>query len=179
MVKQLYLIRHCSAEGQEPAAPLTPTGRKQAEQLAEHLMDRGIDRVISSPYLRALQSIQPFLECSGLTMAADKRLAERVLSASPMDNWMEKLENSFADPDISYDGGETGKEAAARLRSVVDELPEGSCTALVTHGNLMALLIGEYDLLFGFEQWRRLTNPDVYQISIGTRVEIQRTWQEE
>ncbi|KZE37435.1 hypothetical protein AV656_12765 [Bhargavaea cecembensis] len=179
MAKQIYVIRHCAAEGQESEAPLTPAGRKQAEQLAEHLVDRGIDRVISSPYLRARQSIQPFLEWSGLTMASDERLAERVLSATPMDDWMEKLENSFEDPDISYGGGESGKEAAVRASSVVDGLPEGSCTALVTHGNLMALLIGEYDPQFGFEQWRRLTNPDVYQLSIGTKVKIQRTWQEE
>ncbi|MFC7366504.1 MULTISPECIES: histidine phosphatase family protein [Bhargavaea] len=179
MVKQIYVIRHCAAEGQQPDAALTPAGRGQAEQLAEHLVDRGIDQVISSHYLRARQSIEPFLERSGLTLATDERLAERVLSATPMDDWMEKLKVSFTDPDISYDGGESGKEATVRALSLVDELPEESCTALVTHGNLMALLIGKYDQQFGYRQWRRLTNPDVYRVSIGTRVKIQRTWQEE
>lgn len=179
MVKQVYVIRHCAAQGQEPDAPLTPAGRDQAEHLAEHLMDLGIESVISSPFLRARQSILPFLERSGLTVRTDDRLAERVLSASPMDDWMEKLKSSFVDPDISYEGGEAGREAAARVRSVVDGLPEGSCTALVTHGNLMALLIGDYNSQFGFKQWQGLTNPDVFNISIGSEVHIQRTWQEE
>ncbi|EMR06404.1 phosphoglycerate mutase [Bhargavaea cecembensis DSE10] len=179
MAKLVYVIRHCAAVGQEPEAALTPAGHEQAKQLAEHLMNLGIESVISSPFVRARQSIQPFLDRSGLTLTADERLAERVLSTTPIDDWMEKLKSSFADPDISYNGGESGREAAMRARSVIDGLPEGSCTALVTHGNLMSLLIGEYDRQFGFEQWKVLTNPDVFKISIGTKVHIQRTWLEE
>ena len=179
MVKQVYVIRHCAAEGQERDAPLTRAGHAQAEQLAEHLMDLGIGSVISSPFLRARQSIRPFLDRSGLSFSTDDRLTERVLSAAPMDDWMEKLKHSFADPGVSFEEGESGKEAATRVRSVLDELPKGSCTALVTHGNLVALLINDFDRQFGFEQWRRLTNPDVYRISIGSKLDIQRTWQEE
>jgi len=53
----LYLVRHCQATGQEPDAPLTPSGEHQAEQLAIFLQRFMIGRVVSSPYLRARQSV--------------------------------------------------------------------------------------------------------------------------
>ncbi|MCW1928050.1 hypothetical protein [Bhargavaea beijingensis] len=65
------------------------------------------------------------LERSGLTMTKGDRLAERVLRATPIADWTEKLKHSFEDAG------------------------------------------------------RRLTNPDVYRISTGTKMEIRRTWQEE
>jgi broad specificity phosphatase PhoE len=40
-----------------------------------------------------------------------------------------------------------------------------SATLLVTHGNLMALLLKNFDDRIGFAEWQQLTNPDVYRIS--------------
>ncbi|HLS08866.1 hypothetical protein [Lentibacillus sp.] len=37
-------------------------------------------------------------------------------------------------------------------------------TIIVTHGHLMALLINHFQNESGFEQWRNLTNPDVYLV---------------
>ncbi|UOK66384.1 hypothetical protein MT997_12775 [Paenibacillus sp. OVF10] len=34
--------------------------------------------------------------------------------------------------------------------------------AVVTHGNLLSLLIREYEPSFGYEEWTKLSNPDVY-----------------
>jgi len=35
---------------------------------------------------------------------------------------------------------------------------------LVTHGQLLALVLHAIDERFGFDDWRALTNPDVYAI---------------
>lgn len=64
-----------------------------------------------------------------------------------------------------------------RVCDVLDELEEGSQTVLVTHGNLMALLLRCYDERFGFEQWQALTNPDVYMLRIKDEdSEVKRVW---
>lgn len=34
-----------------------------------------------------------------------------------------------------------------------------------THGNLMALILNEFDSSFDFHFWQRLTMPDVYQLT--------------
>ncbi|CAM3148907.1 histidine phosphatase family protein [Paenibacillus sediminis] len=59
-MKTLYLIRHCKAKGQEPDADLTLEGELQAEALSNFLIDKPIDLIISSPFLRAIHSIKPF-----------------------------------------------------------------------------------------------------------------------
>jgi broad specificity phosphatase PhoE len=53
-------IRHCSTSGQEPEAPLTDAGHHQARELTQLLMGFGIMRIVSSPYRRAVQSVEPF-----------------------------------------------------------------------------------------------------------------------
>jgi 2,3-bisphosphoglycerate-dependent phosphoglycerate mutase len=71
MPKVLYLIRHCASVGQHPDAPLSGQGRAQAMALADRLADRQIDRIVSSPFLRAVQSIAPLAQRMGLPVASD------------------------------------------------------------------------------------------------------------
>jgi 2,3-bisphosphoglycerate-dependent phosphoglycerate mutase len=77
-MSRLLLIRHCESSGQAPNAALTPRGMEQANELARWLqLSHLIDHVISSPYLRALQTIEPFAAVAGLSVEQDARLAER------------------------------------------------------------------------------------------------------
>jgi broad specificity phosphatase PhoE len=77
----LYIVRHCKATGQQPEAPLTPAGLADAALLADQLAALPLDRIISSPFLRARQTIVPLAERLGLPIASDARLAERVNAA--------------------------------------------------------------------------------------------------
>ncbi|PSB05434.1 hypothetical protein C7B62_25205 [Pleurocapsa sp. CCALA 161] len=58
MSLMLYLVRHCQATGQEPDAPLTEIGQQQAITLAGWLSGVSIGRIISSPFVRAYQSMR-------------------------------------------------------------------------------------------------------------------------
>ena len=67
----------------------------------------------------------------------------------------------------------------ARGRAVLDALLARPARApvVVTHGNLMALILRSFKPQFGFQTWEGLSNPDVYCIAVhGERVEISRTW---
>ena len=49
--------------------------------------------------------------------------------------------------------------------------------ALVTHGGLLSLMLKHYDPAFGFEDWRRLTDPDVYRLlADGNAGQASRVW---
>ena len=39
--------------------------------------------------------------------------------------------------------------------------------SIVTHGNLLALLLRHFDGRVGFAAWEALTNPDVYRVTLG------------
>lgn len=177
MEKTIYIVRHCSAEGQAPHAELTAEGILQAAQLAEYFDGIEVDRIITSPFSRARQTGWPLAERKNLHVEVDSRLGERVLSSTEFKDWLIKLEDTFLDLHLKYDGGESSREAMTRVCDVLDELEEGSQTVLVTHGNLMALLLRCYDERFGFEQWQALTNPDVYMLRIKDEdSEVERVW---
>lgn len=164
---QLYIVRHCEATGQAPDAPLSNRGLAQAEALALALPPRCVDRIICSPYERAVWSIAPFADRNGLPIEIDERLRERSLGAPESRDWRRALELSFEDLDLVFEGGESSRAAMARGVSVIDDMAGSSNAMLVTHGNLMALLLKSFDPNVGFAHWARLTNPDVYHVTFG------------
>ena len=177
MGKTIYVVRHCSAEGQEPEADLTAEGILQAGQLADFFDEIEVDRIITSPFKRARETAKPLMEKKGLYVEVDSRLKERVLSSTAFRDWLIKLEDTFLDLHLKYDNGESSREAMSRICDVIDELGEDSKTVLVTHGNLMALLLRCHDEHFGFEKWQALTNPDVYVVHVNDEATtVERLW---
>ncbi|MEH7225360.1 histidine phosphatase family protein [Bacillus sp. JJ1566] len=177
-MKTIYMIRHCQAEGQEPEAPLTEKGQNQAVELAAFFNDRKVDRIISSPFNRAIQTIQPLANELNVEIETNQQLAERVLSSTNMPDWFEKLRATYEDFDLIYEGGESSREAANRIIEVVDDVLKSDAehTIIVTHGGLMSLLLNHYNKSFGFEQWVTLSNPDVYILKQDQQITLERIW---
>lgn len=164
----LVLVRHAAATGQEPLAPLTDDGHRQALALAELLVPLDVQRVISSPFLRAIDTAAPLGRRLALSVETDVRLVERVLSTRPLPDWREHLRRSFDDHDYCLAGGESSRTAQARGLAVLHaaRTPAGSCV-VVTHGNLLALLLRSLDPTVGFEAWSALSNPDAFLVEEG------------
>ncbi len=79
----LFLVRHAKAgdrlrwDGPDRDRPLTGNGRAQAEALAERLSATGpIGRVLSSPYLRCVQTVAPVARTAGAAVEPCEALAE-------------------------------------------------------------------------------------------------------
>ncbi|PZD97305.1 histidine phosphatase family protein [Paenibacillus sambharensis] len=180
-MKEIYLIRHCKAAGQEPEAVLTGEGVQQAEQLAAFFGGLPIDYIVSSPFTRAIATIKPLANIRQLEIHLDERLAERVLSSENLADWMEQLEATYEDLDKRLPGGETSREAMQRGVSVVEEVNSMPIqrALLVTHGNLMSLMLHRYMEHFGFKDWLALSNPDIYKLTVheeSDAVTVRRVW---
>jgi len=179
LLMKIYLIRHCSAEGQPPEARLTEEGEKQAVELTNFFANVQIDRIISSPFKRAVDTIHPLAAKLGIEIEQDSRLAERVLSTENMQDWLEKLKSTFDNLDVKFEGGESSREAMSRIVEVVEEVQTSEIqnTVLVSHGNLLSLLLVYFNNDFGFENWKSLSNPDVYLLTIEAgQVTTERLW---
>jgi len=74
------------------------------------------------------------------------------------------LRKTYDDLDICYEGGESSNTAMSRAISVVMEVLNGENKniVLVSHGNLISLLLKHFDDCIGFKEWESLTNPDVF-----------------
>ena len=61
----MILLRHAWAgdsskwKGDDRHRPLDERGRNQAERLVEKLADQEIERILSSPYDRCVQTVEP------------------------------------------------------------------------------------------------------------------------
>ncbi len=102
------------------------------------------------------------------------------MSTEALSDWMNDLRKTFVDLDLKLPGGESSREAMARGVAVIEEivkLPEKNI-AVVTHGNLMSLILKHYDRSYGFDEWRQLSNPDVYELVFrnGEETSINRLW---
>ncbi|MFN3364961.1 MAG: histidine phosphatase family protein [Exiguobacterium mexicanum] len=177
-MSMFYLIRHCSATGQESDAPLTEAGEQQALALADFFQDISVDRIISSDYTRAVASITPLATSKQLTIETEPKLRERILSLEPRNDWFELLRHSFTDASFRVPGAESGQEATYRILSVIDPLDDvNGATVLVTHGNLLALLLQHVDNRYDFDTWRNLSNPDIYRLEIvDNSWSVNRVW---
>ncbi len=81
---------------------------------------------------------------------------------------------------MKFEGGESSREAMNRVVEVVEEAysKANNNTVIVTHGNLMSLLLMYFNKDFRFEQWRRLSNPDVFLLkNEANQVTFQRVWE--
>jgi 2,3-bisphosphoglycerate-dependent phosphoglycerate mutase len=180
--KTIFLIRHCKANGQEASAKLTIEGVEQAHKLADFLSAKQIDYIVSSSYERAIATIKPLAQKTKLVVNTDDRLCERILSSENFRDWEKKLYDTFQDSAMRLPGGESSLEAMERGIAVIEELCERSekSIAVVTHGNIMCLMLRYYNAKYGFDEWRRLTNPDVFELLMPGKKEvatINRIWE--
>jgi 8-oxo-dGTP diphosphatase len=79
---RVLLVRHAEAgdrrrwEGDDRERPLSDEGRRQAERLVEVLRDQPVRCILSSPYVRCLQTVEPLAAARGLPVERTDALAE-------------------------------------------------------------------------------------------------------
>lgn len=87
VVKRIYVMRHCESEANRldilaarADYPLSARGREQAASISrEFLAHHTIDRIISSPLSRAVQTAEPFSMGSGVPVETNEALLEHEL----------------------------------------------------------------------------------------------------
>ena len=91
----LYLVRHAQPvyQGYQETpelAPLSEKGRADSERLADFLQGKGIEQIYSSPYPRAVQTLEPLARRLGLPIELEPDLRERTVGS-----WVEDF-SAFA-----------------------------------------------------------------------------------
>jgi 2,3-bisphosphoglycerate-dependent phosphoglycerate mutase len=178
----IYLIRHAHAEWREDERRrLSSDGVKAAQLVAERLADQPIAAVYTSPSRRSIETVEPLARLLGLRPVVEPDLRERELPAVPSDEFEALVREAWSSPDQAPRGGESNVRAQARGLAVVRTVVAhhvGSQVVLATHGNLLALVLNGLDRKFAYEFWRRLSFPDIYQLTLaGAQLRgVERVW---
>ncbi|WP_141731379.1 histidine phosphatase family protein [Oligoflexus tunisiensis] len=168
-----YLLRHAesapSHELKESQWPLSVRGQDQAEKLVPVLQDLRIQHIYSSPYLRAQQTVHPFSQATRLPVKTAHDLRERHFSDGLIDNFLEIMEHAWSNLDFCLPGCESGQKAQNRVRTCLDrllDLHRSETLLLSSHGNLIGLLLKSLVPEYGFSNWRRMRNPDLFRLIV-------------
>jgi phosphohistidine phosphatase SixA len=87
----VYLVRHARAgkrgewQGDDRLRPLDERGMRQAQGLIEQLSGRELERILSSPYVRCVQTVEPLAEAHGLPLEREEAFAEGAGSEAALD----------------------------------------------------------------------------------------------
>jgi 8-oxo-dGTP diphosphatase len=87
----VYLLRHARAgsradwAGDDRLRPLDARGRRQADALVIQLAGWELTRILSSPYVRCVETVVPLAEARGLTVEPVDALAEGAGSGAALD----------------------------------------------------------------------------------------------
>ncbi len=165
-----YLIRHAqsrpSSSIEDPAWPLSRLGFEQAETLGSLLESLDITRVYSSPYVRCLSTIEPFVKRSGLDLIVDEDLRERKLVEAIRKDFGEVWRRSWEDFAFALPGCESSLDAQSRFVDAVRRIVrvESGTIGICAHGNVMGLLLNHLESGYGREEADRMRNPDVVKL---------------
>ncbi|MDN7246887.1 histidine phosphatase family protein [Planococcus shenhongbingii] len=166
----LYFVRHAHSDytPDELGRPLSEKGAEDAKKVAEALKGEKISRVISSPYKRAIQTVEGISREINLEIELLDGFRERLLSSEPAAEFQSAILKAWEDEQFAFEGGESNQAARARgVKEVLEILQhyEGERIAIGTHGNIMVLIMSYFDSRYGFQFWQQLGMPAVYCLS--------------
>ena len=156
---------HSSYTPDEINRPLSDKGQASLAQL-DFLADKPITAIYSSPYRRAIQTVEPLAQSLKLAIQTDNRLIERKLSSQAIadPDFEEALMKLWSRPTFSLVGGESNQQAKQRTLAFLHELEikhQNEEIIISSHGNLICILLSAFDLSIDYNFWHNLSMPDV------------------
>ncbi|WP_273851308.1 histidine phosphatase family protein [Guptibacillus spartinae] len=180
---KVYLVRHAHStySPDEYGRELSEAGRKDVKLLTQQMLERHIDVILSSPYKRAIQTVEGIAKHYNKEIQIIEAFKERTLAEKPVEHFQEAIEAVWRNETYAHPGGESNEEARNRgIRALKEILNSyyGQSIAIGTHGNLMVLIMRHFDRQYDVNFWRSLDMPDVYCLTFDgeTLLNVERIW---
>jgi 2,3-bisphosphoglycerate-dependent phosphoglycerate mutase len=170
----LVLVRHAQPFIPRPGGPgdhersLTDAGRGQAERLVTELAAEQPAAIVSSPYLRAVRTVEPLARFTGLPVRTDNRLREWDSGIGPTPDYARYHARSWADPSFARPGGESLEQLTDRATAILTELARrhrGRTVLIGSHGTFISrALIGFGRREVGWAFHSAMPMPAIYRL---------------
>jgi 2,3-bisphosphoglycerate-dependent phosphoglycerate mutase len=165
----IVLVRHAESVHPTPGGPdeyhrpLAETGLAQAEELVEELAALKPDRIVASPYLRAVQTVQPLAKALGLPVHTDHELREWDSGLEPTPDYARHYEASWADPSFARPGGESLNQLTERAVSILRSFT--GTVVIGSHGTFVARALAGFGVPVDWPFSDAMPMPAIYLIA--------------
>tara|TARA_B100000989_G_scaffold77723_1_gene55207 strand:+ start:143 stop:703 length:561 start_codon:yes stop_codon:yes gene_type:complete len=159
--------------GDERLRELDADGVKQSLSLSKKISEKINENTIvySSPFTRALQSLEPLLKIyNNMKIYPNDNLKEINIGKSDQYSKHQIIEKMWNDKNFKVTTGESQKECYERIQIFLNETfkifkEENKNIIFVTHGNLIGIILKYFfNLDFNFQMWKKISMPDFYEI---------------
>ena len=156
-ITRIIFVRHARAlYGEDDRIrPLSEDGLKSRTIVVKTLQEFRIDRFMSSPYKRSVDTIKPAADHFGMPIITDERFRERKVGTWE-NGWLEKR---WADFSCAEEGGECLASVLSRnIEALKDVLTAhaGETIVIGTHGTALSTILNYYDNSFGLNDFLRI-----------------------
>lgn len=160
-MNKIYLVRHCepcSRDYDNTMRNLSEDGYKNAEKTSDFLINEKVDMIFSSPYKRALETIEPFSKKSSIGIVEVNDFRERKISSKSIENFDEFAEKQWEDFSFKLEEGESLEEVQERNVTAFKKILKENLNKNIVisgHGTAISTILNHYSD-FGFENFFEL-----------------------
>ncbi|ALQ69308.1 histidine phosphatase family protein [Bacillus thuringiensis] len=191
MSTYIYMVRHGESpklEGNERMRGLTEKGHMDSSRVTDILKAERINAFISSPYNRAMLTIEGAAKFYEKEIVVYENLKEcrfasedRIISDKEVYPLVKKM---FSNPDFARTEGESYADCQRRVVRVLKEILmdfQGHKIVIGTHGLVMTLMMNYFDKQYGFEFLMNTSKPDIYKMEFKEEqlMNVERLWKAE
>lgn len=105
----VYFVRHAEPDytnHNDMERPLTIKGKEDSRLVTDYLRDKDIEIVLSSPCLRAVETVKDFADLLGHTIITVEDLRERKVDSDWIEDFYRFTEQQWSDFDYKLSDGE-------------------------------------------------------------------------
>lgn len=179
----IYFVRHAHSvyTPEELTRPLSEVGRKDSQRITKILEGKNIDYILSSPYKRAIQTVEGLAEVLNKEITLVEDFKERKLAGKPVEDFQMAISKVWEDYSFSHEGGESNivaqKRGITALKQVLN-VYEDKNIVIATHGNIMSLMMNYFNKNYDLTFWENLQMPDIYMLSFNRQefIDAKQIW---
>ena len=158
----VYFVRHAQPNydnHDDLTRELTEKGLADRMKVVSALQDTVIDAVLSSPYKRAVDTVQPLADLRRLTVKTDADFRERKVGDGWLEDFTSFAKRQWSDFDFALEHGESLRQVQSRnlaaLTRVLKQYPDKT-VVIGTHGTALSTLVECFSPGFGYAGFDRI-----------------------
>lgn len=159
---EIYFIRHAEPNYKnhnDVLRELTPKGIKDREIVTTFLKNKNIDAVLSSPYLRSIDTVKHFADKYNYSIEIIEDFRERKVDSVWIEDFTGFCKQQWNDFSYKLSDGESLGEVQNRnisaLKYVLSKYQDKNLV-IGSHGTALSTIINYYDKSFGYDDFEKI-----------------------
>lgn len=158
----VYFVRHAEPNYENHddfLRELTPKGLQDRSRVTAYLADKGIDAVVSSPYVRAVDTVKELADRLGLAVQTVDDFRERKIDDTWIGDFTAFSKQQWADFSYKLGGGESLAQVQRRNIAALERILgqfAGKTIVIGSHGTALSTVLNYYDPSFGYAEFEAI-----------------------